>query len=155
MKHIHLLVFSLSFLILSCRDKPIPHFSLVIENVSGDTTTTYTLNDTSLLIQQQYALNGSASTVYFATIAKNYRDTLTQIAQMKVRSYSCSQQHALEATTITFTNDSGTVHITPNINHPKELDAAVRIFNTYAPAHLHLQFVDMQEAIEPDGQMRL
>jgi len=155
MKHIHLLLFSLAFLILSCSDKPIPHFSLVIENVSGDTTTTYTLTDTSLLIQQQYALNGSASTVDFATIAKGNSDTLTQIARMKVRSYSCSQQHALIATNITFTNDSGTVHITPNINHPKELDAAVRIFNTYAPKNLQLEFIDMQEAIEPDGQMRL
>lgn len=145
----------LFFVAASCTSDAIPHFSLVMETTTGDTTIRYTLTDTSIMVQESSTLHGFAFSTSFEPIREAYNDTLIQISKMKSKSYDCKEQHALLVSKITFTNDSGTVDIDPNINHPKEIDAAVRIFNRYIPEKYRLQFIDMQQAIEPNNKLQL
>lgn len=128
---------------------------LVMETSHGDTTITYTLSDTAIRVHATATASFYDWTIGFSNITEEYGDTLRQIAKMKAKSYDCREQHALLVDRITFTNDSGTVEIDPNVNHPKEIDAAVRIFNRYAPDEYFLWFIDMQPAIEPNGKMQI
>jgi hypothetical protein len=142
-------------LLMSCSSNPVPHFTLVMTTTHGDTLLTYTLTDTSIMIQDTAPNYRSEWSTLFEPVKLNEERTLKQISTMKARSYDCSEQHALAVSRIRFTNDSGTVDINPNVNHPKEIDEAVRIFNHYGPENRRLLFEDMQQAIEPDGKLRI
>lgn len=155
MRHFYFYVVLLVCGATACSDDTLPHYTLVIENSHADTTVRYTLTDTSIMVQTIAPLMGTAWSTGFEQIIENNRDTLLQISSMNPKAYDCKEQHALDATRVTFTNDSATFEVDPNVNHPKALDAAVRIFNRYLPATYHLEFIDMQSAIEPDGKMRL
>ena len=139
----------------SCSNEPVPHFSLVINTNHGDTLLTYTLTDTSITITETAPNYSGDWHNDFHSVMLNEEAALVKISKLQAKSYDCDEQHALMAHSVTFSNDSGTVNIDPNVNHPKEIDEAVRIFNEYVPGYRRLEFIDMQPAIEPDGKLRL
>jgi hypothetical protein len=141
--------------LMSCSDEPIPKFSLVMHTNYGDTTVTYTLTNSSITLEEHAPQYTGDWKNDFHSVLLNEASTLSDIAVMDPKSYSCDEQHALAVYSITFTNDSGTFEINPNVNHPQEIDEAVRIFNQYAPENRKLRFEDMQPAIEPTGKMQL
>jgi len=148
---------SLLFAFVSCgEDKPVQHFRLSIETKSERGSIIYDLSDTMLLVHELYDLDvmktNSPAPQCFAV--KGY-DTLALIALLDMKTYDCKEQHVLDAISITFWNDTRHVAVDPNINHPKEIDYAVRLINSLVPPEYKLEFIDMQPAIEPDGKLRL
>lgn len=143
-------------LIVACsEEKSAQHFELVIRVPWDNGFVVYTLEDTSLIVQRVPGGNETIKeSILFRTTIKD-NDSLALINFLDVKAYDCNEQHALLASGITFKNDSGIVQISPDINHPKEIDLAARIINFYVPDMYNLLFIDMQQAIEPDGKMRL
>lgn len=157
MKKLQLVIPFLFFVLFSCNEEtsPVPHFELEI-NVNDDIVDVkYVLSDSGLKIIQ-YA-PPIMSTVYDPQLFfKVYpKDTLAMIAGMDIKSHDCREQHALDVSSVTFTNDSGSVVVDPNVNHPKELDYAIRMINAAVPPEYRLYFIDMQSAIEPSDKQEL
>lgn len=141
---------------VSCNgDKTIPHFELKIEKHTDSTTIVYTLTDTSLLVQEISPTARFTLAPLSRVQMGKHKDTLFAIARLDAKAHDCTLQHALNADEVTFTNDSGTVEVYPDINHAKELDIVVRFLNSVLPEKYHLHFIDMQSAIEPNGKQEL
>ena len=145
------------FALASCgKDDTVPAFRLEIRVDGPNGDLLYTLSDTGLvMIEYNVPLVDNESTEITSTYAVKELDTLRLISRLDPKAYNCPEQHALDAMNVTFTNDSGTVNVDPNINHPTELDYAVRLINSLVPPEYKLEFIDMQPAIEPDGKLRL
>lgn len=142
-------------LLASCSDEPVPHFTVSMERTNGDTLITYTLSDTAIEITERAPDYEGSWNNSFGTVLLNEKNALRKIAGMKPKSFDCNEQHALVVDRITFDTDSLSTRIDPNVNHPKEIDEVVRIFNLYVPENRKLEFEDMQPAIEPNGKMQL
>lgn len=156
MKFLRYLLPLVLFSAASCReDTPIHHFELRIVVWSDGGDYEYKLTDSLLTIEEVSAANDSMRPKQIIKLSVLDNDSIRLIALLDEKSYGCKEQHALNVSYITFTNDSGGVDVDPNVNHPKELDYAVRLINSLVPAQYKLEFVDMQQAIEPDGKMRL
>ena len=143
-------------ILLSCgKEKPHSHFVLTINVPVGDGNMQYVLSDTSLDVIDQPATNASRtsqSPLHYSIVDN---DSLALVAQLNAKSYSCREQHALIATDANFVKDSSRFFVTPGINHPKELDIAVRIINSLVPDEYKLQFEDMQRAGDPEDKMNI
>lgn len=142
-------------MIVSCSEppKPVPHFEMIIQTQNEDLiVTTYVLTDTSLDVRLLSPLVANKN-VFHASIPDS--DTIRLIAKLDPKWHNCPVQHAVEAGRISFKTDSLDTFFSPNVNHPKEFDYAVRMINSLVPGKMKIEFIDMQTAIEPDGQMRL
>jgi hypothetical protein len=132
------------------------HFELVIAADSRDQIPAlkYTLTDSVLTITE---LDNALQTdvKILETIAIAGADSVQLIAWLDVKARDCREQHALQEYTIRFSHNDTAVHVDPNVNHPKELDIAVRLINRHVSPKYQLHFTDMQGAIEPDGKMEL
>ncbi len=149
MKWIALVVVSFSLLIASCEsDTPKRKFELIISSDRGTTELLYILNEKSLNVYRITTDSFSNDTAFIFQSALNYTDTLSKIALLDVKSFSCSEQHALDAVYVKFGDDSTHVNVDPYVNHPVELDYAVRLINSIVDEDLRLNFIDMQGAIE-------
>lgn len=131
-------------------------FELVLtENaVDGFPLLRYTLTD-SLLTITQLDSGVSEKGQILQTIPVYMEDSLRFISPLDVKARDCREQHALEGFTVLFTRQDTTVHVDPNVNHPKELDYAIRLINRITEPKYHLHFTDMQTAIEPSGKMEI
>jgi hypothetical protein len=139
-----------------CSDKPAPHFELSIEDYQEDGSWIgYLLTDTALNVRYSNIQNDFKDTVVVFHSKIEDNDSLLLINNLDVRSYSCEEQHLLDVWRVFFRNDSGLVQVDPNVNHPVELDYAVRLINSLVPADKDLHFMDVQPAIEPDGKLRI
>jgi hypothetical protein len=157
MKLMKLLLPVLFCLAISCaEEKSQPHFELSIEDYQEDGSWMgYLLTDTSLNIRYSNIGNNFKDTiVVFHTKIEN-NDSLLLVNNLDIRSYSCEEQHLLDVWRVFFRNDSGLVQVDPNVNHPAELDYAVKLINSLVPADKQLEFMDVQPAIEPDGRLRI
>lgn len=134
---------------------PVPYFELRIVKTDDSSTWVYTLTDTSVLFQEISDAHGFSLAPISAQQMKEHRDTLLAISALDAKAHDFKVQHTLNASEVTFTNDSGTVNVYPDINHAKELDIAVRFLNSVLPEKYHLDFFDMQSAIEPNGKFEL
>lgn len=150
----------ISFLMLlvfvaGCRaPQPRHHFLLTIEVPHGMSLWRYELSDTALhFIDMPGVAESRISVSIDTSIADN--DSLQLVAKLDPKSFSCGEQHALAASAIYFENDSGHFAVTPGINHPKELDIAVRIINMLVPEGYKLHFEDMQRAGDPGEKMNI
>lgn len=151
-----LFCFLLVLLLAACgNEKPVPHFQLTINTGNGTDSLQYQLSDTALTVLKlpRRSENKMAEVVFTGAVAGN--DTLALIAKLDVKSHDCKEQHALAAIVVSFRNDSALMNVDPNVNHPKELDYAVRLINSLVPAAYRLEFIDMQQAIELDGKLRI
>lgn len=157
MKFLRLLVPVLLLAAISCGDnKPAQHFELSIEDYKEDGSwICYLLTDTALNIRYSPIENNFKDTVVVFHSGIKDNDSLQLLNQMDTRSYSCKEQHSLDVWRVFFRNDSGLVQIDPNVNHPLELDYAVRLINSLVPEDKQLEFMDVQPAIEPDGKLRI
>lgn len=144
-------------LITSCSsDKAEKHFELSIEDYRADGSWMgYLLSDTVLNIRYSNIENNFRDTIIVFHAKLEDSDTLRLINNLDIQSYSCEEQHALDVWRVFFRNDSGLVQVDPNVNHPVELDYAVRLINSLVPADKQLEFMDVQPAIEPDGKLRI
>jgi hypothetical protein len=141
------------FLILSCgSDSAKKSFELTISADGAEQEILYVLNEKSLSVYHVTADSEKSDTCSILQSALNYTDTLEMIAHLDNKSFSCSEQHALLANSVRFQNDSTDFMVDPYVNHPKELDYAVRLINSIVSDDLHLQFIDMQGAIEPTNK---
>lgn len=82
-------------------------------------------------------------------------DTISLIAKLDKKTYDCPEQHALTKCYVILIRNGKEEQIDPNINHPKELDYAIRTINSLVPEKYKLEFIDMQSAIEPDGKLKI
>lgn len=80
-------------------------------------------------------------------------DTTILISRLDVRARDCEEQHALRGFIITFSRGDSTLNVDPNVNHPKELDYAIRLINSLVKEQYQLHFTDMQPAVEPRDKM--
>ncbi len=153
MKWFNTLIIFTALVFGSCGDdEPNREFELTISSDRGSNELYYILNEKSLHVYRitPDSLKNDTASIFQSVL--NSTDTLSLIALLDVKSFSCKEQHALDARTVRFKNDSVDVLVDPNINHPKELDFAVRLINSIVSEELRLQFIDMQSAIEPTGK---
>lgn len=147
------ILFPVLMFFASCaEEKPAQQFVLDIEVKTENGYLSYRLTNKCMDVTVHDSTQENTFSIR-RDVAEN--DTVKMIAAMYYRSYDCPVQHALDAEFIRFQSDSGQVMIDPNINHPKELDYAVRMINSMLSDEYDLRFIDMQPAIEPDGKMRL
>lgn len=141
---------------MSCgNNEPVRHFIATIDVSNGAGVIRYTLTDSSLEVMDVPGVVESRSSEMILHKLITDNDSLLLIANLDPKMHDCKEQHRLNAERFEFKNDSIHVMVDVNINHPKELDYAVRIINSMVPQQYKLEFIDMQEAIEPDGQLRL
>ena len=148
-----------SLVFVSCSEESsVPTFKLNITAYHGGDTVYYCLSDSGLTLDI-HASPRITSTTTTTSGLKYYpvsgQDSLQYIAGLDIKAYSCQEQHALMALDVVFTNDSGTVNVNPYVNHPKELDMAVRIINSLVEEKYRLKYEDVQRAIEPIDKMRV
>lgn len=143
-------------LAISCAEEKSQHFELSIEDYQEDGSWMgYFLSDTALNVRYSNIANNFKDTVLVFHSNVEDSDSLRLINNLDVRTYSCKEQHALDVWRVFFRNDSGLTQVDPNVNHPVELDYAVRLINSLVPADKQLEFMDVQPAIEPDGKLRI
>ncbi len=152
MKALWILVPVLTLFASCSEEKPAQQFVLDIEVTTENGYLSYRLTNKFMDVTVHDSTLENVFSIR-RDVAEN--DTVKMIAAMYYRSHDCPVQHALNAEFIKFQSDSGQVMINPNINHPKELDYAVRMINSMLSDEYDLKFIDMQPAIEPDGKMRL
>jgi hypothetical protein len=149
MKWTALLFAGIVMIITSCgSDTPKRGFELIISSDRGATELLYILSEKSLNVYRISSDSFTNDTAFIFQSALNYTDTLSKIALLDVKAFSCSEQHALDASYVKFINDSTNVNVDPYVNHPVELDYAVRLINSIVDEELQLTFLDMQGAIE-------
>lgn len=136
-------------LLISCRNESEKKhvFELVIQSeayhlpkmtryyVTQDSLKIYTINTSTL--ERDSAILRVALT----------EDSLGSIYFLNPKSYSCNEQHGLEDADVQFVRNDTAYKVNPGVNHPKELDLAVRIINAHVPDEYRLTFEDLQPAI--------
>lgn len=136
-------------MLISCRNESEhkPVFELVIqsEDYHLPQMTRYYVTQDSLKV---YTMNKSTlerdSTILRVAITE---DSLELIYLLDPKSYTCNEQHGLEDAEVQFVRNDTAYKVNPGVNHPKELDVAVRIINTHVPQEYRLKFEDLQPAI--------
>ena len=136
-------------MLTSCRNEAEqkPVFELVIqsEDYHLPQMTRYYVTQDSLKV---YTMNKSTlerdSTILRVAITE---DSLTLIYLLNPKSYTCNEQHGLEDADVQFVRNDTAYKVNPGVNHPKELDVAIRIINTHVPQEYRLNFEDLQPAI--------
>ncbi|MFM2018826.1 MAG: hypothetical protein RL007_2482 [Bacteroidota bacterium] len=136
-------------LLISCRNEPEqkPVFELVIQSEAYHLPqmTRYYVTQDSLKV---YTMNASSlkrdSAILLIPISE---DSLESIYLLNPKSYSCNEQHGLEDADVQFVRNDTAYKVNPGVNHPKELDVAVRIINAHVPHEYRLKFEDLQPAI--------
>jgi hypothetical protein len=136
-------------LLISCRNESEKKrvFELVIQSEAYHLPkmTRYYVTHDSLKV---YTMNASAferdSTIMRIAITE---DSLGSIYLLNPKSYSCNEQHGLEDSDVQFVRNDTAYKVNPGVNHPKELDIAIRIINSHVPEAYRLKFEDLQPAI--------
>jgi hypothetical protein len=136
-------------LLISCRNESEkkPVFELVIQSEAYHLPkmTRYYLTQDSLKV---YTMNASAferdSAILCIALTE---DSLGSIYLLNPKSYSCNEQHGLEDSDVQFVRNDTAYKVNPGVNHPKELDIAIRIINSHVPDIYRLKFEDLQPAI--------
>jgi hypothetical protein len=104
-------------------------------SITQDSLKVFSINSATL--QQDSAITRIALT----------DDSLKLIYVLDPESYSCNEQHGLEDSDVQFVRNDSVYKVTSGVNHPKELDIAVRIINAHVPREFRLEFEDLQPAI--------
>lgn len=107
----------------------------VLYNLTQDSLSVFIMNNENIR-------NDSA---VFRSAVKS--DSLAAIYFLNAKSYSCNEQHGLEDSDVQFVRNDTAYKVNPGVNHPKELDVAVRIINAHVPHEYRLTFEDLQPAI--------
>ncbi len=149
----------------SCKNEaPRTEFKLMIcsDTTLAGTRVQYILTNDSLSIRYLKNEILSFDTTMFEValiempeFTSAMQDTISLIAKLDKKTYDCPEQHALTKCYVILIRNGKGEQIDPNINHPKELDYAIRIINSLVPEKYKLEFVDMQSAIEPDGKLKI
>lgn len=122
-------------------------FLLTIQRYDGETNLIYDLTDTSLTVTQIRYPAQTDSLICHIPISGN--DSLLLVSKLDIKSRDCSEQHLLVCNTVSFSiNNTLPRIVDPGVNHPKELDIAVRIINSYLSEKYRLFYLDEQRAID-------
>jgi|GEM_PF-1860304 len=141
--------FLLSAVLLSCNEKPVTKTEFVL-NIQSEAyhltkVTRYSLTQDSLKVYTINNTNLQLDSIILQIAISD--DSLPFVATLQPKSYSCNEQHGLEDAEVQFVRNDTAYKVNPGVNHPKELDVAVRIINTHVPQEYRLKFEDLQPAI--------
>ena len=154
MKYFAPVFFIVMIVLTSCEeDQPPEHFRLDLRSDTLDDGQFYEYVLTDSSFQLLFGKEDHQAQ-FIDTLIGNW-DSLPLIAQLDIKAHDCREQHAVQNIYITFEKNGRTVVVDPNVNHPKELDIAVRIINQLSPPQFRLEFIDMQSAIEPGDRMQI
>jgi hypothetical protein len=136
-------------LLISCRNESEqkPVFELVIQSEAyhlPKKTRYYVTQDSLKVFTMNKSTFNRDSAILRIALTE---DSLGSIYFLNPKSYTCNEQHGLEDTDVQFVRNDTAYNVIPGVNHPKELDIAIRIINSHVPDTYRLKFEDLQPAI--------